>query len=473
MAKQLNKLTHSNWGLRETALALFSLLVSFQPALGQTQIEITEGKEQFMSTLASMPYTSSGTGPALYVLEFSECPYCQAFERDWKGQLGGVEMRRFFYGVSDRTSNETAYLAQTRSIDDFHAFMNRTKVAPEFKKNNTAIKAFNSVIGPLSKVLLPIMIKNGWRSRNPVSPQFMWESDGRVYVRGGYTKESANEMLSMVRSGAQVAQVSPPPPAAPEAMGGVGPDVIGLRTGMTPTQTRTIVQSRVLVSAALRKSYAESRGILAFSLPGSAEQRIPNTEFLSTLGSSGRADDGTTHTLQAFFTPVPGREELVLLNRRTEILASKRPTYEAFSRGLLEKYGTPTHAPSPGLHYWSYDRNGTLLQPGSLKNFPTNCVQLSFDDYTGSTPWIMALPSKPHLRQLPSECGAILLFLGTGFQGVSYTGSDTIVSHYSTKLIGLDSAIRASSASGAIIEKARAAASGASIKRAQQQKPDL
>lgn len=191
---------YSNLSFRKTAFTFLWLLVSFQPAFGQ-QAEIIKGKEKFMRTLASMPYTSSGAGPVLYVLEFSECPYCQAFERDWKGQLGGVEMRRFFYGVSQRTTNEAAYLAQTRNIDDYYAFMNHTKVAPNARNNNIAIDAYNSVIGPLQNVLAPILINNGWPSRNPMSPQFMWETNGRVYVYGGYTKEATKKILSMVRSG--------------------------------------------------------------------------------------------------------------------------------------------------------------------------------------------------------------------------------------------------------------------------------
>jgi hypothetical protein len=207
MEKRTNKRRYRSTYLRAMAFTISLLVVAFQPVLGamnQVKLTVTEiinGKEQFMSTLASMPYTSSGKGPVLYMLEFSECPYCQAFERDWKGQLGGVEIRRFFYAVSERTANETAYLAQTRNIDDFHAFMNRTKVAPNIRTNNAAIDAQNTVMEPLQNIIMPIMIKNGWPGRTPKSPQFMWKTNGRVYVHGGYSKESAKEILGMVRSG--------------------------------------------------------------------------------------------------------------------------------------------------------------------------------------------------------------------------------------------------------------------------------
>jgi hypothetical protein len=163
--------------------------------------EIKQDKEKFMSTLESMPYASEGSGPVLYLFEFSDCPYCQALERDWKDKLEGVEVRRFFYGANPKTSNETAALALSRDSADFHAYMNRTKVAPNVRTNNTSIEAYNSVVGPLTTVLMPIMHKSGWPVRNLVSPQFMWETNGHVYVQGGYTKDQTALILKVVRSG--------------------------------------------------------------------------------------------------------------------------------------------------------------------------------------------------------------------------------------------------------------------------------
>lgn len=186
--------------LRIASPLLLVLILLFPAPAASGPLEIVDGKHEFMRTLASMPYTSSGRGPILYVLEFSECPYCQAFERDWKGKLGDIEVRRFFYGVSDRTVNETAYLARTRDIEDFYAFMARSKVAPSIRGNNAAIDAYNSVARPLQKIIVPIMRRNGWPNRNPVSPQFMWERNGRVFVFGGYSLETFREILASVRA---------------------------------------------------------------------------------------------------------------------------------------------------------------------------------------------------------------------------------------------------------------------------------
>jgi hypothetical protein len=184
-------------------LAVLTLSPAFgaKPASISDFTEIKQDKEKFMSTLESMPYASEGTGPVLYLLEFSDCPYCQALEREWKGKMEGVEVRRFFYGVNPKTTNETAALALSRDSADFHAYMDRKKVAPDVRASNASIDAFNGVVGPLKTVLMPIMHKNGWPVRNPVSPQFMWETNGHVYVQGGYTSDQTAMILKVVRSG--------------------------------------------------------------------------------------------------------------------------------------------------------------------------------------------------------------------------------------------------------------------------------
>lgn len=129
MDPQLNGPMFWNRHFQEAVFAIVLLLVSIQPAFSATKpdnaIAITDGKDQFMSTLASMPYTSSGTSPVLYVLECSACPFSQAFEKDWKGRLDGVEMRRLLIAVNAQTAKETAYLARTRDINDFYAFMHQ------------------------------------------------------------------------------------------------------------------------------------------------------------------------------------------------------------------------------------------------------------------------------------------------------------------------------------------------------------
>lgn len=169
-------------------------------AFAQSSYQIHKRADELMATLASMPYASEGSGNALYVFEFSECPYCQAFERDWGGNLSGVELRRFFYAVSDRSTNETAALALSRKTSDFKAMMAGTMRAPDARKSDQSIDAYNSVIAPLNNVVMPILVANGWPSKNPFSPMFIWKSNGQVWAYAGYVKDAfESSVLPSVR----------------------------------------------------------------------------------------------------------------------------------------------------------------------------------------------------------------------------------------------------------------------------------
>lgn len=68
-----------------------------------------------------------------------------------------------------------------------------------------------------------------------------------------------------------------------------------------------------------------------------------------------------------------------------------------------------------------------------------------------------------------TNCGAILLSVELTHMGET----DMLVKGYEFQLLGLDASIRAFNASKAYIEKARADANEAAIKKGQQQKPDF
>jgi hypothetical protein len=519
MVKQLKELVHRARYFREAVCAIVLLLVSFQPAFGATKLDgtlvLSDSKEQFMSTLATMPYTSSGAGPVLYVLGCSACPSSQAFERDWKGQLDGVEMRRILIAFNAATANETAYLARTRDINDFYAFMNHTKVAPPIKacncpEDNKAIQAFKSVIDPFGKVLKPIMIKNGWPKDAPAFPQFMWETNGRAYV-GAYSKNSFPEILSLLRSGTQTAQASAPPSRTPahdsastlteasvvETKGQVmtadknsanpaaaaptsdsgstsigsaasGPDVIGLRIGMSPDEARAIFKSRVLTSDAMRKGYKELSSTLAWKVPGRGIQMpVSNGNYIQGFTANGSHDDQSVHNFTVWFSAVPGQEKLLSLSRSDDLLGSKKPTLGAFEKTLFEKYGTPTYRYEPdrsGGYYfmWNYDSNGKLHNPGFTKDL-NSCNQ----PITAGWMW-----NDQEFEQQSVRCGAIFLIVNMGFDG-TYVGRETLIRNYKVRMEGFDMAMRENKISRAIINKEQAAASEAAIKKGQQQKPEF
>ena len=71
------------------------------------------------------------------------------------------------------------------------------------------------------------------------------------------------------------------------------------------------------------------------------------------------------------------------------------------------------------------------------------------------------------------RCGAIFLEVVLGFEGFNYAGPGTLIKDYTTHMTGLDATIRALDAAKGIVDKAQAEASGAAIKKGQQQKPGL
>lgn len=154
---------------------------SYMPA-----VEIKQGADNLKQTLEGMPYTSEGNGAVIYVFEFFDCPSAQRRYKDWKGKLEGVELRHFFYSTNQRTANETADLALSRDINDYDAYMEHKKTAPDARKTNQSMEVFNSIIGPILNIIIPTLHKNGWTDRNLVSPNYFWEVDGKWYSDSGH-----------------------------------------------------------------------------------------------------------------------------------------------------------------------------------------------------------------------------------------------------------------------------------------------
>ena len=264
--------------------------------------------------------------------------------------------------------------------------------------------------------------------------------------------------------------------------GGSGPDVIGLRIGMAPDQARELFKSHGFGSSTKSPkrpfdSYAEGSNTLAFSLPGQARQPVPNTKYVAKLSGvindvTYPATENSGGVLTVFFGPVPGQEEIVLLNRTEYIPASKKPTVDAFVKTLVEKYGTPTELlpDSPGTYRWRYDSNGILRKPTPATSF-AGCPRLR-PDVVEFQPLGSPLMIQEYKQSAP-RCGAIFLEVFLGFEGFNYAGPGTLIKNYTTHMTGLDATIRALEAAKGIVDKAQAEASVAAVKKGKQQKQDL
>ena len=264
--------------------------------------------------------------------------------------------------------------------------------------------------------------------------------------------------------------------------GGSGPDVIGLRIGMTPDQARLKFKSHGFGSSTKSPnrpfdSYTESSNTLTFSLPGQAPQPVPHTKYVAQISGAITdikipATENSGDVLTIFFGPIPGEGGIVLLNRTEYLPASKRPTVATFAKTLIEKYGTPTELQpgSPGIYRWRYDGSGILYKPTLATSF-VGCPRLK--------PGIVefqALRSPlmiQEYKQSVPKCGAIFLEVDMGFADFKYAGPETLVKNYTTHMTGLDATIRALDAAKEIVDRAQTEASGAAAKKGQQQKPGI
>ncbi len=195
--------------------------------------EMENGGEQFLTLLESLPYVSEGTGPVLFTFEYSECPYCQAMYRDHRADDAGLEFRRVFVPVSERSAAEAAAMGKSRNIEDFHAFMTGRKRAPTvFNRDSASVAAYNAIIGGTDGIEL-ILKQNGWPRRGLVFPQFIWVENGRVFTGAGYEKSNFAKAVARALEGGGTPQVWA------QLAGGEAPAAAGAASDRPSTTTGT------------------------------------------------------------------------------------------------------------------------------------------------------------------------------------------------------------------------------------------
>jgi hypothetical protein len=146
------------------------------------------------------------------------------------------------------------------------------------------------------------------------------------------------------------------PPAAPSASGstdstGTGPDIVGLRLGMSLEQIK-----------AGFKAHAEDmklREVLT------VVNNAPSTEYLSVLSATNgrRHPVGPDDAIAVDFAPPPSPRRAIFLERFTGFPEAKRPLYSAVRAALIQKFGTPSHVQEGPDNYlvWANDRNGNRI----------------------------------------------------------------------------------------------------------------
>lgn len=319
-------------------------------------VEVEDGAVELLTILESLPYAAEGEGPVVYTFEFSECGYCQAKYRDFDGQDLGLEFRRFFVPVSDRSARETAALGKSRSSDDYHAFMQGRKAAPAFDQDNDAIDAYNSIITAASESIPPILKQNGWSARGLVFPAYFWFEDGKLYANGGYLKENFEGAMARARAGwtdasrellasVTASEGSAAPETAASTAGhreSTGVDIVGLEIGMTKDEAIAAIKAHDPrmeiaerpVSIVTRDSNRHQLEIGSYvkGLEAWIRHGIPGFDLNSE----------PTEKIVIHFSPPPAEHRVEFVGREVTYPALNAPDFQATLQSIAGKYGEPT-----------------------------------------------------------------------------------------------------------------------------------
>lgn len=180
-------------------------------------------------------------------------------------------------------------------------------------------------------------------------------------------RAAAGLVLCMAISSVAFAQTSEPNATAPnsEESGGNGPEVVGVRLGMTAAEATAILKRRP-VSQGERRPYA-GYIVLVADAPGvNGRIAVPNGKYLSLLanGETGRNATTTDHDdrFNVSFTPVPGNERVAAIYRRVGFPLGAKPLKENLVNDLIKKYGKPTQIQARASTYiWAFDTHGNLM----------------------------------------------------------------------------------------------------------------
>jgi len=249
---------------------------------------------------------------------------------------------------------------------------------------------------------------------------------------------------------------------------GSGPDVIGIRIGMSPQPVLGIMKQRDFGTGGSLPTKMD-RATLVYRNAAGAELPIKGADYVSYV--SGNTKD---QFVQVHFAPVPGRDNAVVALRR-EVrfeIERDRPLFGSVVRALAEKYGRAValKKESPANLLWSFDKNGS---PQKFGGEPTPCANLAHAFSTNAS-WVMyTVQGWRTFEDAMSRCGSSFLAVDLQFVGGKFQGADTLISRQVTLLIGMDASYSSLKTAHAIIQKAEGAGKSAEIERARQRKPDL
>lgn len=354
-----------------TSAVFFSSTVSYAGLDAEEYYEIENFGEAMIGILEKLPYVKEGSGPIMFTFEFSECPYCQGMYRDY-GNTTGLEHRRVFVPVSDRSAKEAAAMGKSRSIDDYHAFMTGRKRAPAFETDQASIDAYNSILDGVNAIE-GILKQNGWTRQGLVYPQYVWVEKGKVFTSGGYEKAYVGRAIERAKNGggtvdawAKLTQwmnpaVAEAAPSKPKTSGGF--DIVGVQIGMTKDEA---VQALKEFDPRIKFQY-ETVKIVA---PDSNKQLHDMGSYQNAIqawlrhGIEGfNLMEEPTEKIVIYFSPPPAEQRVEFVGREMSYPTGKGPDFNLTMQSIANKYGTPTSKRdnNPGLVVQFWQERGPSL----------------------------------------------------------------------------------------------------------------
>lgn len=157
-------------------------------------------------------------------------------------------------------------------------------------------------------------------------------------------------------SGLAGASETSPPGSTTQA----GPNILGIRLGMTPGEVRKILEARPGI-----KKVGEVRGVLMYQPASGQPKPIPNSGYINKLVAL--PGPVVYEDLSVRFTPTAGRERAVSIIRRQTFLEGQQPTIDVTVKALVEKYGPFSYKRKPNPlgvtidYFWRFDSSARLL----------------------------------------------------------------------------------------------------------------
>jgi len=132
-----------------------------------------------------------------------------------------------------------------------------------------------------------------------------------------------------------------------------GPDLLGIRVGMTPEEALSILKSRApkekWQTVSVKLQFDNSKGQRAY---------VPNGTFRAVLRNN--VEHSALNQYGVYLTPIPGKERVAGVFR-SQNFGNDRPLHDQVIAGLIEKYGKPSWRTLPGYPeklIWAFDADG-------------------------------------------------------------------------------------------------------------------